>query len=379
MSKEFIAFLKPDLNGSEIEYTTRALFEFENSNEYKQIVEFEKEISDYIGIENSIAVSNGTSAIHLSLKSLNVQQGDYVFCSASTFIASSNPILYEKAIPVFIDSDYETWNMCPKSLEMAFEWASKANKMPKCVVVVDLYGQSADYDKLLPICRKYNVPIIEDAAESLGAIYKGKRVGSLGDISVLSFNGNKVITTSSGGMILSNNKKYIEKIKLYINNVNNNQSNDIVEISYDYSMSSINASIGRAQLKNIAERLTQKKDIYYNYKNAFSNLPIKMMPIADYGEPNYWVSIFTINDDFHITPTEIIERLQKENIELRPFFKPLNNQPINKSYTFYTIQTGKSVAENLFEKAVCLPSSSNLTQKEQRIVIDAIKNVFKNF
>ena len=255
---------------------------------------FENELKEYVNVKNATALSSGTSAIHLALKVLGVKEGDVVFCSSLTFSASVNPVIYEKAIPVFIDSDYKTWNMSPKALQNAFDDAVKNNKLPKAVIVVNLYGQSADYDEILKICNKYNVPVIEDAAESLGATYKDRQTGTIGEIGIFSFNGNKIITTSGGGMMVSNNEEYTKKALFLATQAREAERHyEHKEIGYNYRMSNICAGIGRGQLKVLDERISKKKYIYESYKKAFENIDdIEMMPI--YESPNYWLSEMTI-------------------------------------------------------------------------------------
>ncbi|HBT17973.1 MAG TPA: hypothetical protein DEB05_13575, partial [Firmicutes bacterium] len=281
---------------------------------------FEKEVAEYTGTKGAVALSAGTAAIHLALKYVGVAEGDYVFCSSLTFAASCNPIVYEKAIPVFIDSEPDSWNMSPIALEKAFEAFNKKNARPKAVVIVDLYGQSADMDKLLPICKKYRVPVIEDSAEALGSSYKGKANGAFGQFGIFSFNGNKIITTSGGGMVVSDDLDALKKIKFWATQAREPYRHyEHKEIGYNYRMSNIVAGIGRGQLKVLKERIKRKKEIYNNYKKAFYEYPqIKMMPIADFGEPNYWLTVITIDTSSGVEPEDILLKLEENNIESRP-------------------------------------------------------------
>ena len=322
---------------------------------------FENELKEYVNVKNATALSSGTSAIHLALKVLGVKEGDVVFCSSLTFSATVNPVIYEKAIPVFIDSDYKTWNMSPKALQNAFDDAVKNNKLPKAVIVVNLYGQSADYDEILKICNKYNVPVIEDAAESLGTTYKDRQTGTIGEIGIFSFNGNKIITTSGGGMMVSNNEEYTKKALFLATQAREPERHyEHKEIGYNYRMSNICAGIGRGQLKVLDERISKKKYIYESYKKAFENIDdIEMMPI--YENPNYWLSVMTIKEGSSIKPIDIMEKLEKENIESRPVWKPMHMQPVFKDYKFFSDLDEGSVSEDLFNRGVCLPSDTKMT------------------
>lgn len=342
------------------------------------VTNFEKELAEYVGVKSASALSSGTAAIHLGLKALGVTSGDVVFCSTLTFSASCNPILYLGATPVFIDSSATTWNMCPKALKLAFEVAEKNNKLPKAVVVVNLYGQSADMDSILELCQHYNVPILEDAAESLGATYKGKMSGTIGDIGIYSFNGNKIITTSGGGMMVSNNEEYPKKATFWAT-----QSREVErhyehkEIGYNYRMSNVVAGIGRGQLKVLNDRIAMKKEIYETYKEAFKNIEdIEMMNICDFGESNYWLSVMTLKETSKVKPLDIMLALEKENIESRPVWKPMHMQPIFNQYTFFTANKEISVSEDYFNRGICLPSDTKMTKDQQLKVISIIKELF---
>ncbi|KAB3587180.1 DegT/DnrJ/EryC1/StrS family aminotransferase, partial [Phocaeicola vulgatus] len=323
-------------------------------------------------------LSSGTAAIHLGLKALGVTQGDVVFCSTLTFSASCNPIIYCGAEPVFIDSDSKTWNMCPKALELAFEDAVKNNKLPKAVVVVNLYGQSADMDPILEICQTYNVPILEDAAESLGATYKGRMSGTIGDIGIYSFNGNKIITTSGGGMMVSNNEEYTKKATFWATQSRENERHyEHKEIGYNYRMSNVVAGIGRGQLKVLNDRIAKKKEIYETYKEAFKDIEdIEMMNICDFGESNYWLSVMTLKETSKVKPIDIMLALEKENIESRPVWKPMHMQLVFNQYKFFTSNEEISVSEDLFNRGVCLPSDTKITEDQLLHVIKLMKELF---
>lgn len=331
--------------------------------------EFEKEVAEKIGSKYAAALVSGTGAIHLALKSAEVGEGDIVFCPTLTFSASANPIIYQNATPVFIDSDYETWNMCPKALEQAFE------KYPnvKAVIVVHLYGLSADMDKIMEICNKYNVTVIEDAAESLGAYYKGKHTGTFGEFGVLSFNGNKIITTSGGGMIVSDDEDKIKKARFW-----STQSRDAArhyqhsELGFNYRMSNVLAGIGRGQLKILDQRVAKKKYIFEFYKRELGKLEgLEFMPINDWNEPNYWLTVMTLIGK--VRPIDIMEALEKKNIESRPVWKPMHMQPFFVEYDY----VGGNVSEKLFENGVCLPSDTKIMDEDLERICEIIKSLWK--
>lgn len=341
---------------------------------------FEKELANYVGVKAGAALVSGTSAIHLALKAVGVKEGDRVFCSSLTFSASCNPIMYEKGEPVFIDSEKESWNMCPIALEKAFVEAEKEKKMPKAVIVVHLYGQSADMDKIKEICDKYNTPIIEDAAESLGTTYKGIQTGSIGAYGIFSFNGNKIITTSGGGMLVSNNEEMIQKARFWSTQSRENERHyEHKELGYNYRMSNIVAGIGRGQLKVLNERIERKKEIFYTYKEAFKDIKdIEMMPICEYGDPNYWLTTITLKEESKVKPLDIILALEKENIESRPVWKPMHKQPYFEKFKFFSsLEEGKSISEDIFNRGVCLPSDTKMTSEDMKVIIDIIVGVFK--
>ena len=341
---------------------------------------FEKELSEYVGSKTGAALASGTAAIHMALKAVGVKKGDKVFCSSLTFAASCNPIIYEGGIPVFIDSEPESHNMSPVALEKAFKAYEEKEEMPKAVIVVNLYGQSADMDKIVEICKKYNIPIIEDAAESLGATYKGKHSGTFGEYGVYSFNGNKIITTSGGGMLVSNNKEGIAKVRFWSTQARDKARHyEHTELGYNYRMSNIVAGIGRGQLRVLEDRIAKKKEIFETYKYAFKDIEdIEMMPVCEYGEPNYWLTTITLNENSKVKPLDIILALEKENIESRPIWKPMHIQPYYKEYDFYSHNDEEeiSVSEDIFNRGVCLPSDTKMTKEEQERVIKIIKELF---
>ena len=330
---------------------------------------FEKELAAKVGSKYAVALVSGTAAIHMALKAAGVGKGDIVFCQDLTFSATANPIIYQNATPVFIDSDYKTWNMDPKALKEAFE---KYYGQVKAVIVVHLYGLSANMDKIIEICNKYNVTVIEDAAESLGTYYKGKHTGTFGKFGVFSFNGNKIITTSGGGMLVSDNEEKIQRVRFW-----STQSRDKAkhyqhsEIGYNYRMSNIVAGIGRGQLKVLDKRIDKKKYIFEFYKRELGQLEgVDFMPINDWNEPNYWLSCIMLNGK--VKPLDIMVKLEKENIETRPIWKPMHLQPFFAKYDYI----GGDVSENLFENGVCLPSDTKMTDEDISRICEIIKGLW---
>lgn len=329
---------------------------------------FERELAAKVGAKHAVALSSGTAAIHMALKAVGVGKGDIVFCQDLTFAATVNPVIYQNATPVFIDSDLQTWNMDPAALEAAFK------KYPevKAVIVVHLYGLSADLDPILALCKKYNVPLIEDAAESLGTTYKGKYTGTFGDYGIFSFNGNKIITTSGGGMLVSNNEERIQKVRFWATQARDRARHyQHSEIGYNYRMSNVLAGIGRGQLKVLDERIEKKRYIYEFYKRELSNLDgVEMMPINEWNEPNFWLSCITLSGK--VRPLDIIELLEKENIESRPIWKPMHMQPVFADYDFI----GEGVSEQIYANGVCLPSDTKMTDEDLHRVCAVIKGLW---
>ena len=344
----------------------------------KNVDEFEKELANYVKIENAAALSAGTAAIHMAFKALDVKKGDIVFCSTLTFSATANPIIYQNATPVFIDSEYETWNMDPKALEEAF----KKYPNPKAVIMVHLYGTPGKIEEIARICKEHNVPLVEDSAESLGATVKGKQTGTFGKFGIYSFNGNKIITTSGGGMLVSQDKERIQKVRFWATQSREPARHyEHKEIGYNYRMSNICAGIGRGQLKVLDQRIEKKTKIYEKYKEAFKDIPaITMHPVPANTKPNHWLSVMQIDKKSKINPIDIIEALEKENIETRPVWKPMHMQPVFEKYDFVTLGGNNgysSVSQELFERGVCLPSDTKMTDEEQERVIEIIKELFK--
>lgn len=367
----------PHMTGNEMKYIQEAFDTNWIAPLGANVDAFERELCDYVGAKFGLALSSGTAGVHLALRYLGVGPGDYVFCSDLTFAGSCNPIMYQYAHPVFIDSEPESWNMSPEALERAFEWAKKENKMPKAVIIVDLYGQSADYERLLPICEHYGVPVIEDAAEALGATYSGKKCGTFGYISIFSFNGNKIVTTSGGGMVVSDDEQAIKKMRFWSTQAREPARHyEHKEFGYNYRMSNICAGIGRGQLPMLNERIAARKAIRHRYEEGLSGLPVKLAPVFPKGEPNYWLTVMTIDDNCTITPEDIIVALEKENIESRPVWKPMHLQPVYKECKFFP-HNSDDVSAGLFQRGLCLPSGTLMSKEEQERIIITIKNTFK--
>jgi dTDP-4-amino-4,6-dideoxygalactose transaminase len=340
---------------------------------------FEREFADLVGIRCATAVSSGTAAIHLALRLLDVGPGDRVFCSTLTFAASANPIAYQGAEPVFIDSDPQSWNMSSDALAEAFRWAERTHRLPKAVIVVNLYGQSADMETLIAICDRYNVPVIEDAAESLGARYKGQASGTFGRLGVYSFNGNKIITTSGGGMLASDDSRLIEKAKFLAT-----QARDAAlhyqhsEIGYNYRMSNVLAGVGRGQLQVLEQRVSARRAVFEYYSRALVDLEaILWMPEPQWSYSTRWLSTCTLNPAVtRVTPSELISKLAAEMIEARPLWKPMHLQPVFADCQYFPHAT-ESVSDDLFAHGLCLPSGSNLSPQKLDRVADAVRNILK--
>ncbi|HEY9852376.1 MAG TPA: aminotransferase class I/II-fold pyridoxal phosphate-dependent enzyme [Leptolyngbyaceae cyanobacterium] len=339
---------------------------------------FEQEFCQLVGASHAAAVSSGTAALHLALKLAGIQAGDEVFCSTLTFIASASPITYLGAKPVFIDSDRTSWNINPQLLRQTLDKKAKIGKLPKAVIIVHLYGQSADINPILETCDRYEIPLIEDAAESLGATYQGKSPGTFGKIGIFSFNGNKIITTSGGGMIVSEDSKLIEKARFL-----STQARDPAphyqhsEIGYNYRLSNVLAGIGRGQLRVLEDRVNARRNNFAVYQQALGKLPgIEFMPEANFGRPTRWLTCLTIDPEaFGADREQVRLELAKQQIEARPVWKPLHLQPVFANCEYF----GGAVAEDLFNHGLCLPSGSNLTREDLERVINVILTQSANY
>lgn len=377
----------------------------------KNVNEFEKEVCVKTGAKAAVALSSGTAAIHLALKLTGVKNKDLVFCSSLTFSASANPIIYEGANPVFIDSDEKTWNMSPEALEKAFIKYKAMGKSPRAVIVVHLYGMAADMDAIMKICKKYECPVIEDAAESLGTIYqltedmegpdgqtvwKGEKrsLGTMGDYGILSFNGNKIITCSGGGMLLCNTKDAEEKAKKALYWATQARENaswyQHIELGYNYRMSNVVAGIGRGQLMILEQRVEKKRELYQIYKDKIGSLRgVLFMPMQKNIYSNCWLTAIQLEKDCPVKPMDMINSLTEDDIESRPVWKPMHLQPFFSEYDFISqVQqpihvinnengADNSIAGQIFEKGVCLPSDTKMEDKDIERVCSVIKNLWK--
>jgi pyridoxal phosphate-dependent aminotransferase EpsN len=361
----------PHMSGLEKPYVDEAFASNWLSTVGPNITAFEEEFSNKFNTA-ALALSSGTAAIHLGLRALGVGAGDTVFCSDLTFVASANPILYQGATPVFIDSDEATWNMDPVLLEEALKEANRVNRLPKAVVVVDLFGQCADMDPILECCGRYGVPVLEDAAEAIGATYKGRLAGTMGHVGVFSFNGNKMITTTGGGMLVSRNLDLVNKARFLSTQAREpGLAYEHREAGYNYRLSNVLAGIGRGQLKVLEERVRQRRKIAFNYERGLAKVPgVSLMPQAAYGESANWLSCFRIEEALSgCSRDKLISLLDGDHIETRPVWKPMHMQPLYKLAKHYRGDVG----ERLFREGICLPSSSSLSTTDQQYVIDRIK------
>lgn len=380
-NKERIYLSSPHMSdeGYELEYIKEAFDTNWIAPLGKNVDEFEREFADKIGAKSAAALSSGTAAIHMALKAIGIGKGDIVLCQSLTFSATANPIIYQNATPVFIDSDYETWNMDPEKLKEALE---KHGDKVKAVLIVHLYGLSADMDRIMEICKGYDVPVIEDAAESLGTYYKGKHTGTFGDFGIFSFNGNKIITTSGGGMLVSDDKERIEKVRFWVTQARDPARHyQHSELGFNYRMSNIVAGIGRGQLRVLDKRIAKKRYIFDFYKRELGGLDgVQFMPVNGWNEPNCWLTCITLNschserseESNAIAPLDIMEALERENIESRPLWKPMHIQPFYKDYDYI----GKDISEKLFENGVCLPSDTKMTDGDLHRVCGIIKGLW---
>lgn len=364
----------PHIGDLETEYVREAFATNWVSTVGPNIEAFEQAFSKALGGIPCVALSSGTAAIHLGLKLLGVGRGDEVLCPTLTFAASANPIVYEGASPVFIDSERSSWNVDPDLVSEALAVRAKQGRLPKAVIVVHLYGQSADLDRIEAACAPFGVPILEDAAEALGTTYRGTQVGTRAPVSAFSFNGNKIITTSGGGMLTTKDPAWAAKVRFW-----STQAREPFpwyehrEIGFNYRMSNVLAGIGRGQLAVLEDRVAARRAVAQRYVDAFADVPgIERMPQAAYGRSTNWLSVFVLDErTFGATRDEVLEALAREDIEARPVWKPMHLQPIFASCS----RIGGSVAEDLFRRGICLPSSSHLTSEEQARVIAVIRRV----
>lgn len=396
----------PTMHGDELKYMTEAYETNWMSTIGENINEIEKQISQKVGCKYAVALSSGTATLHLAVKLAGIKPGDHVFCSDMTFGATVNPVVYDGGIPIFIDTEYDTWNMDPVALEKAFEMYPDV----KVVVLVHLYGTPAKIDEIKAICQKHNAIIIEDAAESLGATYKGLQTGTFGSYNAISFNGNKIITGSSGGMFLTDDLEAANKVRKWSTQSRENAPwYQHEEVGYNYRMSNVIAGVVRGQIPYLEEHIAKKKAIYERYKEGLKDLPVKMNPYDEKNsEPNFWLSCMIIdqeamcrqvrgeNEPLYISepgkscPTEILETLARYNAEGRPIWKPMHMQPIYRMNPFITREgngrartnayievTASDIGMDIFNRGLCLPSDNKMTEKEQDQIIEIIKGCFR--
>lgn len=381
MAEKRIYLSSPTMHGEEQEFIKEAFDTNWVAPLGPNVNAFEKELADYVGIAHASALSAGTAAIHLALKLLGVGEGDVVFVPSLTFSATCNPVVYEKAVPVFVDSEEDTWNMDPAALGRAFE----KYPAPKAVIVVHLYGTPAKLDEIMEICASHNVPLIEDAAESLGSTYKGKHTGTFGRIGIYSFNGNKIITTSGGGMLVANEEDFTKKATFLAT-----QARDPAryyqhsQIGYNYRMSNIIAGIGRGQLLHLGEHKALKKAIYRKYQESFSDIPeITLNPLNKDGDANCWLTCMLIDPGCGVTPDQVMDALDADNIESRPIWKPMHLQPVFGQCDFITKDGSVkdktdmgSVSADIFEHGFCLPSDIKNTDEDMDRIIGIVRRCF---
>ncbi|MEH7356512.1 aminotransferase class I/II-fold pyridoxal phosphate-dependent enzyme [Neobacillus drentensis] len=375
--KEKIYLSPPHMSGNEQKYINNAFHMNWIAPLGPNVDAFENEIASFVGVNAAAAVNSGTAAIHLALQLLNVKKGDRVFCSTLTFVASANPILYQGAEPVFIDSEPETWNMSPQALERALKEAAIEGTLPKAVIVVHLYGQSAKMDEIIHLCDKYSVPIIEDAAESLGSTYKGKASGTMGSFGIYSFNGNKIITTSGGGMLVSNDVDAINKARFLAAQAKDDAPYyQHSKTGFNYRMSNILAGIGRGQLEVLEERVEARRAVFNYYYQHLSALPgIKFVNELENTRSNRWLTTLLIEEkESGLSNQTLLQLLSKEKIEARHVWKPLHLQPLFKGALYYSHSETEHVAEELFNKGICLPSGSGMSEEQKMRVISCILN-----
>jgi dTDP-4-amino-4,6-dideoxygalactose transaminase len=374
MTKEKIWLSSPHMGGEEIKFVNEAFATNWISPVGPHITGFEQDISSYNSIEHCAALSSGTAAIHLALIILGVKSGDEVICSSFTFSATANPIVYQQATPVFVDSERETWNMDPVLLEKAIKERIAKGKKPKAIVVVHLYGMPAHIEAIMSVARRYDIPVVEDAAEALGSDVNGKRLGTFGDFGVYSFNGNKIITTSGGGALVSSNKAWIEKTKFLATQARDPAPHyEHSEIGFNYRLSNVCAGIGRGQMIALPERVAQRRSIFEFYRSSLSDIPgITFVPEPPGYFSNRWLSTILVNTKAGGLDREKIRlALEQQNVESRPLWKPMHMQPVFSSFPAYT----NGVSEDLFEHGLCLPSGSNMTNEQQKSVVEIISHL----
>ncbi|MEC0090743.1 DegT/DnrJ/EryC1/StrS family aminotransferase [Paenibacillus macquariensis] len=366
----------PHISGREHAYVTDAFESGWIAPIGPQVDAFEREMATYTGSKGALALSSGTAAIHLALRLAGVSQGDYVICSTLTFVASANPILYMGATPVFVDSEPETWNMCPLSFQRACRDLAEKGLLPKAAIVVNLYGQSADMEPIADIANRYGITLIEDAAESLGAFYHGKASGTWGRFGIYSFNGNKIITTSGGGMLVSDDIDALEQARFWSTQARDNAPHyQHSEMGYNYRLSNLLAAVGRGQLELLEERVERRRQISQTYSDRLESISgLHFMPEAPNCRSTRWLSALTIDEEIvGVSANQLLACLEHNNIEARPVWKPLHLQPLFANSSYYPYLGEYSVSDKLFTTGICLPSGSSLSKEDQVRVIETIE------
>ena len=371
--KEKVWLSTPTMHGEEQKFVKEAFDTNWVSTVGENLEKLEQEVSIYTGSPYAVALSSGTAALHLAVKLAGVKQGDRVFCSDMTFAATVNPVTYENGEPVFIDSEYDTWNISPLALNKAFQEFPDT----KVVIVANLYGTPAKLDEIQQICQHYGAVLIEDAAESLGATFQGKQTGTFGTYNVVSFNGNKIITTSGGGMLLTAQKEAAEKARFWSTQAREKAPwYQHKEIGYNYRLSNVLAGIGRGQMLHLEEHKALKKEIYNRYQKGLAGLPVQMNPYLPWSEPNFWLSCLLIEKGCLVTPEEIRGKLERHQIESRPIWKPMHLQPVYSGHRFLTEEKEIEVSTDIFRRGLCLPSDIKMTKEIQDRVIEIIRSCF---
>lgn len=374
--KDRVLLSAPHMSGHEMKYIQEAFDTNWITPLGPNVTAFENEVSQYLEDKNAhcVAMSSGTAAIHIALRLLKIQPGEEVFCSSATFAASANPIVYENAVPIFIDSENLTWNLCPDSLLKAIETKKRSGKIPRILVCVDLFGMSANYQKIMEICNQYKITVIEDSAESLGSKYKNSKCGTFGHFGILSFNGNKIITTSGGGMLITHIKEEADKALFMITQARDKAPYYLhSEIGYNYRMSNVCAGIGRGQLKVLDERVAARRQNFQLYKDNLKDTAFHFLNEEPDYYSNYWLSTTLLDPKCKKTPTDLMNVLDSFNIESRRVWKPLHTQPVFKNNDFFSIHE-ISVAEKIFNEGLCLPSCSDMKQETVITICDILKN-----
>lgn len=375
MKNNRIFFSAPHMGGDELEFVKEAFASNYIAPLGPQVDAFEKEFAQTVGAKYATALSSGTAALHLVLRYAGVADDDEVICSSFTFVASANAIRYQRAWPLFVDSSFDSWNIDVELLRKELWRRVEIGRLPKAMMLVHLYGQPADIDPILELCEKYDIFLLEDAAESLGATYKGEAPGSFGRAGVFSFNGNKIITTSGGSMVVSDDKDLIDKVKFWATQARDPEIYyQHSELGFNYRMSNILAAIGRGQLRVLDERVAKKRDIFARYLAALGDLPgVEFMPEPDYGRATRWLTCLMIDPKIAgVDRDAVIEELDKHNIESRPTWKPMHLQPLYKGCKI----VGGKVSEELFAKGLCLPSGTGMTDDDLERVIGVVRGCF---